>query len=247
MGNSGLSVSFAAGIVCLAILTASAQGLEPEAPPAADRLGAVEGVVRLAGDAVALPTLIENSTDPDLCGKTHSLEDLVVSQTSRGVRHVIIALTDVPRSAVPPRDRAELVLDNRDCRFVPHASVVRVGDVIRATNSDTVAHNAHYYGRIEANLALPTKGTSVSHTARRAGTIVVKCDIHGWMQAFIRVDDHPFHAVTDPEGRFRIANLPEGVYTMELWHERLGTLSRKVRIEPGKTATIEVEYLLDRP
>ena len=64
------------------------------------------------------------------------------------------------------------------------------------------------------------------------------------MQAFIRVDDHPFHAVTDEEGRFRIADVPEGVYSMELWHEKLGVVRRKVEVEPNGTAASGVEYSL---
>ena len=72
--------------------------------------------------------MVENSTDPDLCGQTHTLEDLIVAEGSRGVQHVIIALTDVPIASVLESPRTELVLDNRECRFVPHASVLRVGD-----------------------------------------------------------------------------------------------------------------------
>ncbi len=74
--------------------------------------------------------------------------------------------------------------------------------------------------------------------------IVVKCDVHGWMQAFIRVDAHPFHAVTSPEGAFRIPNIPEGEYSVELWHEKLGTQRATVRIEAGETTTLDAEYIL---
>jgi len=74
------------------------------------------------------------------------------------------------------------------------------------------------------------------------GMYVVKCDVHGWMQAFIRVDPHPFHSVTDSDGRFRIEGLPPGNYTLELWHEKFGTLARDVRIDDTASTTIEIEY-----
>ena len=50
-----------------------------------------------------------------------------------------------------------------------------------------------------------------------------KCDVHGWMNAYVGVLDHPYFAVTKPDGSFSIPNLPPGSYTLAAWHERLGT------------------------
>lgn len=62
------------------------------------------------------------------------------------------------------------------------------------------------------------------------------------MQAYIRVDDHPFHAVTDARGNFRIDGVPQGTYTLELWHERLGPMEQKVTIPEAGHASIDIEY-----
>jgi hypothetical protein len=72
--------------------------------------------------------------------------------------------------------------------------------------------------------------------------IVVKCDVHGWMQAYIRVDPHPFHAVTDDQGSFRIRAVPPGEYTLDAWHETLGTLRRTVTVRSQRTTTVDFEY-----
>ena len=71
---------------------------------------------------------------------------------------------------------------------------------------------------------------------------VVKCDVHGWVQVFILVEAHPFHDVTDFDGRFRIEGLRAGQYTLELWHEKLGPLEREVCIDETTPTSIEVEY-----
>ncbi len=176
-----------------------------------------------------------------VCGKSQTLEDLLVSQGG-GIRNVIVALANVPRIPTPPP--AHLVLDNRDCRFVPHVSVLTVGSTIEATNSDALLHTVHLYGAVRANIALPFKGLEVERMAARPGMIVVKCDVHGWMQAFIRVDNHPFHAVTDPDGHFRIPDIPAGTYDLEIWHERLGRQRKTIRVEASKTQHIDVEYTL---
>lgn len=208
-------------------------------------VGALEGFVRLGGDTIPEPTRVLNTTDPGLCSESQSLEDLLVSPATRGIRNVIVALTDVPESTVSTAEPESLVLDNRDCRFQPHVSVLTTGATIVAANADRLLHTVHYYGALTGNLSLPRQGMRRSRVVEEPGMIIVKCDVHGWMQAFIRVDAHPFHAVTGPEGTFRIPDVPEGEYTVELWHEKLGTRRATVRIEAGKTTTLEAEYDLE--
>lgn len=235
----------------LLLLLAGDAPPKPERPAAAERgrslrvpAGALEGVVRLAADTVPQRTHVRNTTDPEVCGETQTLEDWVISRDNRGIRNVIVALADLPAEKIPPRRSRRFTLDNRDCRFVPHADVLTVGDTIEATNSDPILHNTHLYGAMSANIALPVKGMTVRRIAARAGMVIVKCDVHGWMQAFVRVDDHPFHAVTDAEGSFRIPDVPPGVYLVEFWHERLGWQRTRVRLEPGQTQRVEIEYSL---
>ncbi len=204
--------------------------------------GTLDGVVTWAGAGVPMPTLVENTTDPQVCGQKQTLADVVMSSGSRGVENVILALTDVPAEKTPPVVPGRLVLDNRRCSFSPHASVLTVGSVIEATNSDPILHTTHLYGSIEANIALPIEGQRVLHTVDKAGMIVVKCDVHGWMQAFVRVDPHPFHAVSASSGAFRMSGIPPGNYTLEAWHEKLGTKRVRVQIRAGETGRVALEY-----
>ena len=236
---------------CLALLLLAA--CQPEAaevqapfdPDSAGGTGVLEGVVRLGGETIPRPTRVENSTDPLICGQMQSLEDLLVSTDDRGIKNVIVALADVPPAKVPSYSPGRLELDNHECRFVPHVSVLTVGSTIVATNSDAVLHTEHFYGALVANVALPREGTMVTTIAEEPGMIIVKCDVHGWMQAFIRVDAHPFHAVTGVNGYFRIADVPSGTYRLEIWHEKLGQQEKTIRIEAGETQTIQVEYSHD--
>jgi hypothetical protein len=57
-----------------------------------------------------------------------------------------------------------------------------------------------------------------------------KCDVHGWMNAYGAVLDHPFFAVSDGSGKFEIKGLPPGDYTIEAWHEKLGTQEQKITV-----------------
>ena len=203
--------------------------------------GTLQGTVRWNGADVPQPTIVQNAADPDVCGRMHTLEDLLVAEHG-GIKNVIVALVDVPAGTASPPVPDRLLLNNIDCRFSPHVTVLTVGSLFETRNSDPTLHTVHLYGPSEANIALPIQSMTVSQNLENAGVFIVKCDVHGWMQAFIRVDEHPFHAVTDGAGSFHIADVPAGEYTLEAWHESLGTQQRTVRVRDGETTTIALEF-----
>ena len=69
-----------------------------------------------------------------------------------------------------------------------------------------------------------------------------KCDVHPWMHAFVGVLDHPFYAVTGPDGTFTIKGLPPGTYTIEAWQEKLGTQTQTVTIGASENKEITFSY-----
>ena len=208
-------------------------------------VGVIEGRVVFEGAPIPEPTHLENSTDPDDCGKVHSLEDTLVNPDNRGVRNVIVSLADVslPTGYEPPPSR--LVVDNRQCRFEPHVAVLTVGSVIEALNSDPFYHSVHLYGLKQLNVSLHTSKSKLIELPNRPGFLIVKCDVHGWMQSYIRVDPHPFHAVTDADGRFRIEGVPTGTHRLEIWHERWGPQEQSIAVAPAATSEITITYKTD--
>lgn len=207
--------------------------------------GHIEGVVRLAPGEELRATTIANTTDPEVCGPTQTLGEtgrtIEAGSERRELEHVIVVIANPPVSSTPSSRRDVLTLDNNRCRFLPHVSVTTVDTELVATNSDAVLHTTHLYGPSEMNLSLPVQGVRAKRRLNRPGLYVVKCDIHGWMQAFIRVDDHHWHATSTANGEFRIKDVPEGVFQLEFWHERLGTVTQDVRVESGKTTRLEIE------
>lgn len=220
-------------------------------PTSSHSSGSLEGLVRLLGEGIPTATVVENTTDPEECGRVHSLEDLLVSARNRGIQNVILSLTgvgaesEVAPEKVPEFKSDRLVMDNVECRFSPHVAVLTVGSTLEALNSDRVLHTTHLYGPIESNIALPFQGSRVGKVLEKPGMIIVKCDVHGWMQAFVRVDPHPFHAVSDSEGRFKIEGIPPGDYDLEVWHEKLGRQQLKVQVAAGRTETVELEFAFE--
>ena len=70
-----------------------------------------------------------------------------------------------------------------------------------------------------------------------------KCDVHGWMNAYVGVLDHPYFAITGKDGKFELKTLPPGTYTIEAWHEKLGThdAERDARREGNQGSHVHVQ------
>ncbi len=210
-------------------------------PPSQDSNGTLEGKVLYKGLRIPKPTQVENTTDPKFCRKLQSLENVIISPKNKGIRNAIVALKGVPPGPYP-QQTTRLILDNRDCRFRPHVAVLTTGSSIEAVNSDPMFHSVHLYGFRNLNLALAPKGSKIVRTVTRPGFIIIKCDIHGWMKAFIRVDRHPFHSVSAPDGSFRIENIPPGSYTLETWHEYFGPKETKVTVKAASVSSVTIYY-----
>ena len=150
-----------------------------------------------------------------------------------------------------PAPTTPVVLDQRGCRYVPHVFGVQVGQPIEILNSDPTLHNIHATPKTntEFNTAQPIQGMKTTHTftAKEADVVVpFKCDVHGWMNASAGVLDHPYFAVTKPDGTFSIPNLPPGTYTLAAWHERLGTQDADVTVA-AKESKSDANFTFKRP
>jgi plastocyanin len=136
-------------------------------------------------------------------------------------------------------------LDQHGCRYVPHVFGIRVGQPLEIVNSDSTLHNVHAMPQANQEFNFPQQiqgmKTRKTFTAREV-MVRFKCDVHGWMNAYAGVMDHPYFAVTTSGGRFELKNLPAGTYTIEAWHERLGTQPLKVTIGEKETKDVSFTY-----
>jgi plastocyanin len=243
-GRAVASLLLASLLLAASILNGGrhAQATPGSPQQTAPATGAIEGRVLFEGDPIPKSTEIENGTDPEVCGRRQSFGDLIISPQNRGIQNVILSLADESVPPTPKLAADKLVIDNHNCQFSPHVAVLTTGSTVEATNSDAIFHTTHlYYGALSRNLAL-SRGDRLTQLVSRPGMILVKCDIHGWMKAYVRVDRHPFHAVSDASGHFAIRGLPAGRYVLEVWHETLGRQRVPVTVTLGKTEQIEIQF-----
>jgi plastocyanin len=94
-------------------------------------------------------------------------------------------------------------IDQKECRYHPHIFGMRVGQPLEIINDDPTLHNIHALPKAnqEFNNGQPIQGMKMTHTFTAKEVMVpFKCDVHGWMNAYVGVLDHPYFAVTDKEG-----------------------------------------------
>jgi plastocyanin len=207
--------------------------------------GTIEGHVRLAGK---LPgnTVIRMGMDPKCADATRGkqvVQEEFALQADGSLANVFVQLAgEFPASAVPTEP---VVVDQRDCQYVPRVVGARVGQIVQFKNSDPLLHNVHAMTSTTNtfNISQPMAGmVSDVPMAKEDGMLHVKCDVHRWMNLWIGIVAHPYFAVSDRAGAFTIRGVPAGEHTVMAWHEKLGSLEQKVGVKPGATVPVELTY-----
>jgi hypothetical protein len=162
-----------------------------------------------------------------------------------GLANVFVYLKDA-QAAAPAGDAT--LLDQVGCMYEPYIMGVVTGQKFKIRNSDPELHNVHATPKInkEFNFGQPLKGQVTEKSFDKPEVLVrMKCDVHPWMFAYVGVVDHPYFAVSDTDGNFKISGVPDGKYTVVAYHlkSHLATpgLSQMVEIKGTAKQDFTVE------
>ena len=211
------------------------------APPAAptdtaDGPGVIAGTITFEGTPPAVRPLPMDS-DPKCIPEPGAASEVLVVGPDKGVKNVFVYVKDGLGARTYAVPATPVMLEQKGCRYIPHVFGVQAGQTIQVANNDTTLHNVHALPKNnrEFNFGQPANVPAVPRVFDKPEIgLPFRCDVHGWMSAYVNVVAHPFFAVTNDAGGFEIKGLPPGTYTIELWHERLGTQSQPVTVD-GKT------------
>ena len=205
---------------------------EPTVESTAMGTGSITGTISFDGTAPERARLRMNADCDDQRDEPAVSEDVVVNDGALQNVFVYVSagLPDGYSYAAPSEPA---VLDQIGCMYVPHVMGVQVGQTIRIENTDPFQHNIH--PTPESNRGFNESTPNAESFLEKSFLIPelgisVKCDVHAWMQAFIHVMDHPYHATSDAAGQFSISGLPAGEYTVTVRHESLGEQSMQVTV-----------------
>ena len=232
-------------LLCCVLLSAGCKkdksGKAASAPVATQAVlvgtATIRGTVTLSGHA-PLMAILPNK--PCHGGAGPLKDESVVTDESGHLRNVVVYLEDVP-SAPLASNLPPVVLDQKNCQYIPHVLALRAGQPLHVISSDPVIHNVHGMCTVNEpfNFALIRAGQAKDLAFDQPEAFPVRCDVHPWMKAFVHVLAHPYFAVTGPDGAFEIPNVPAGTYALIAWQENYGTLKQKVSASDHQTVSAD--------
>ena len=207
--------------------------------------GDITGTVTYTGK---VPTLkpIDMQGDP-LCNSKHSspvASEALVLGAGNTMANVMVRVKGPVQGTFPVPAQAA-VIDQKGCQYRPHVLGIRIGQTLQFHNTDGLLHNVHALPKVNTpfNMAMPANRTTAdTKFGKEEGMFLVKCDVHGWMGAYVGVFANPFFAVTGTDGKFKISGLPPGTYEVEAWQEKLGVQTTKVTVTAAKPAAANFSF-----
>ena len=166
------------------------------------------------------------------------------SPSAPDLKDVVVYIKDAPARASLTARTAELKQEHE--AFLPHVIAITRGSTVSFPNGDPFFHNVFSLSSAASfDLGRYTTGKTAARTFSKAGVVKVFCKIHSHMSATILVFDHPYFTIPETDGRYELAGVPAGDYTVVGWHERVGERTAPVKVERGKTTTIDLSLPLE--
>ena len=207
----------------------------------------ITGTVRFEGTAPA-PRPISTKSDPRCTPEgAGPMTETIVPGEKGALQNVFVYVKDGLGALVFPVPSVAVVLDQKGCVYRPHVFGVQRGQPVEILNSDATLHNIHARpaANQEFNVGQALQGLRHTHAfSTREVMVPFKCDVHKWMNAYVGVLDHPFYAVTGSSGAFELKGLPPGTYTIEAWHEKLGTRTERVSVGAKDTKNVAFSFAI---
>ena len=219
-------------------------GMAMENPVDAATAGNIAGSIVFEGSAPSMDAI--DMSEESVCAAKHSSTPMVQEVVVNGngtLANVFVYVKEGLESLQFPTPGAVL-LDQNGCVYLPHVLGVMVGQDITIRNSDGLLHNINASPDINRgfNSSQPVSMETTRSFGAAEVMVPLRCDVHGWMNAYVGVLDHPYHSVSNSSGAFNLSTLPPGDYVIEAWHERYGTQTQNVTVTTGETAEVTFTF-----
>lgn len=216
-------------------------GAQGPAPAVPQGRGVVRGAVSFTGTVPAAADL-PPSNDPSCEGMP--MKDASVLVKGGKLANVLVRVRgQVP--GAPPAPSTPVLVDQAKCTYVPRVQGAVMGQQVSFKNSDGTLHNVRGMvgTKTTFNIAQPPSGAPVHKPVPAdAEVLKLKCDVHPWMTAYVVTNPNPYFATTGEDGAFSLQGLPAGTYTVEAWHESLGTKTAEVTVKDEAPAEVSFAF-----
>lgn len=159
----------------------------------------------------------------------------ISGKVSAGKGNSAVYVEAVAGKTFPAPTAAAQVVDQKSLLFQPHVVIVQLGATVEFLNSDKVAHNIFWPAisgnkKLGHNMGTWPSGEKRSFKFDAPGVVPLLCNVHPEMSGYIIVSPTPYFALTDADGNYKIADVPNGSYTVSAWHEGMKIQSQPVNV-----------------
>ena len=235
--------------------------------------GTIRGkVILVGGKPRPMAFNLVTIPDPVYCGRISTgtgwriVEDFIVAEDG-GLKDAVVMVDGVQKGK--PFQLPKVRIEAIDCDFLPFVNVLRDQDEITVINMDPVEHDIQGYetarvrgARVLFNRPLPMNPfhrvlglfsrrnhlpgepmVQKIHLRKGRNIFVMQCGFHPYMFSWGVVVKNPYYAITKEDGVFEIRDVPEGKYTVKVWHPGMKKyLEREVTVQSGATVTVNFAY-----
>lgn len=162
----------------------------------------------------------------------------ITGKVSAGKGNSVVYVDAIAGKTFPPA-KAQ-VMDQKSLLFQPHIMVAQVGATVEFLNSDKVAHNIFWPSvsgnkKLGHNMGTWPTGEKRNFKFDAPGIVPLLCNVHPEMSGYIIVTPTPYYAITDAEGNYKIADVPDGSYSVSAWHEGMKVQTKPVTVAGAAT------------
>lgn len=184
----------------------------------------------LASSLVALMVGAAGAAPPPVTGRiTGSVKATGLASNADAV----VYLVQVPGTVAPPT----VTMDQKSMQFIPHVLPVVLGATVKFLNGDPTAHNVFSPDNEKFNLGTWPQGQTKDYVfdkcVKAPCAYTLLCRVHAEMEGFVVVMQNPFFAVSGRDGKYTIANVPAGTYSVAVWHSKLKGKPQSVTVGAG--------------
>lgn len=124
-----------------------------------------------------------------------------------------------PDGGAVPNSPKPVQIEQRGLQFMPLVSVIQAGSQVSFPNNDKVRHHIYSFSPAKKfDQKLYSGVAAAPQVFDKAGTVVLGCNIHDRMIAYVKVLDTPFFAKSGADGVARVELPAAGKYTLKAWH-----------------------------
>ncbi|MCH7763356.1 MAG: hypothetical protein IIB95_06390 [Candidatus Marinimicrobia bacterium] len=161
--------------------------------------------------------------------------------------NVVVFLDHVSLENPKLFSRINPIISQKNRQFSPRVLPIVKGTIINFPNDDIIFHNVFSLSKTEPfDLDIYPPGNSRSLIFNRTGWVKIYCNIHPQMISHVIVLDNPYFDLTDEKGLFVISDVPDGEYTIRIWHEYGSEVRKKIQLSGSSMSIISFDIREDK-